>query len=139
MKNALLLLEILLLPCLAFAGTDCRMIDLKDHVELVCVGDEKFTPAPTTAAQRPAAAPRIESEPVAPVKAQAPEVAKPAVPVLAKSDSVRAYHAYLQRDLQRGADLASKRAHRLKMIQDEMRRHPAPPVAEQSVAPEDSQ
>jgi hypothetical protein len=102
------------------------------------VGDEKFVPAPATA-QRSAAAQRIESEPVAPAKAQAPEVAKSAVPVQAKYDSVRAFHAYLQRDLQRGADVASKRAYRLKMIQDEMRRHPAPPVAEQQLATDDFQ
>jgi hypothetical protein len=36
---------LILVPCLAFARTDCRAIEHPDHFEAVCLGDEKAVPA----------------------------------------------------------------------------------------------
>jgi hypothetical protein len=35
---------ILLLPCGAVAGTDCRVVEFPDHVEAVCSGDPRLAP-----------------------------------------------------------------------------------------------
>ena len=34
-----------LLPCTAFAGTDCRVVEFPDHYEAICVGTAEQTPA----------------------------------------------------------------------------------------------
>ncbi len=33
---------LLMSPCTSVADTDCRVIELPDHVELVCAGDPRF-------------------------------------------------------------------------------------------------
>ena len=38
-------LVIVLLPCAAFAATDCRIVEYADHYEAVCVGTAELTPA----------------------------------------------------------------------------------------------
>jgi hypothetical protein len=38
-------LMIVLLPCAAFAATDCRFIEYPDHYEAICIGDADKTPA----------------------------------------------------------------------------------------------
>ena len=35
---------LLIIPALAMAQTDCRVVELKDRLEVVCVGDEKPVP-----------------------------------------------------------------------------------------------
>lgn len=131
MKSALLAVGLLVVPSLVIGGTDCRMTDLEDHVELVCVGDEKFTPLPVNV-QRPAIEQRVQGETAVPAKTQAPAAARPAIsPVQVKTNAVRAFQSYLQQDQQRLTDFASKKAYRQKMIQEERGRHPAPTVEEQ--------
>lgn len=47
---------LVLLPCLVFAVTDCRVVEYPDHFEAVCVGDPKYTPEqPEQADSNPAA------------------------------------------------------------------------------------
>jgi hypothetical protein len=41
----LILLVMVLLPCTAFAGTDCRVVEYPDHYEAICVGDSEKTPS----------------------------------------------------------------------------------------------
>lgn len=38
-------LVMMLFPCTALAGTDCRVIEYPDHYEAVCIGSAEQTPA----------------------------------------------------------------------------------------------
>ncbi len=64
--KTLLITIALLIPTLAFAHTDCKIVQYEDHNEAVCIGDEKPIPE---AAQRPAAALARETA-AAPAKQQ---------------------------------------------------------------------
>ena len=132
MIRLILFLYLLLISTAAFAGTDCRIIDKVDHVELVCVGDEKSAPAPASVF-RPAAQPaeRYQAPGHAAVQASPPAV-QPAPQT--KYNSVKAFHNYLQKDQQWVSDFADKRAYRMRMIQEEMRNTPPPPVQEQPMS-----
>jgi hypothetical protein len=44
----LLMISLILLPGLAFAQTDCRSVELPDHFDAICTGDEKAVPAAET-------------------------------------------------------------------------------------------
>jgi hypothetical protein len=57
---------IVLLPCAAFAATDCRIIEFPDHTEAICVGDPAESPAsPQTSGQNRAPAAGISPEALA--------------------------------------------------------------------------
>lgn len=43
----IILLMMVLLPCTAFANSDCRIIEYPDHTEAVCVGGAEQTSAST--------------------------------------------------------------------------------------------
>jgi hypothetical protein len=38
-------LVMLFLPCTAFAGTDCRIVEYPDHYEAICTGNAEQSPA----------------------------------------------------------------------------------------------
>jgi hypothetical protein len=42
----IILLVMVLLPCAAFAGTNCRVVEYPDHYEAICDGDAEKTPSP---------------------------------------------------------------------------------------------
>lgn len=44
-------LGMVLLPCTAFAATDCRVVEYPDHYEAVCIGDAEQKPASQIAEQ----------------------------------------------------------------------------------------
>ena len=46
---------IVLLPYLAFAATDCRVIEYPDRYEAICTGDAPHTPAPSASRAVPRA------------------------------------------------------------------------------------
>jgi hypothetical protein len=64
-----IVLGILLLPCLLYASTNCKVVEYGDHYDVSCSGDEKSAPASTQ--------PAITNTPVetAPVAAQQGESA----------------------------------------------------------------
>jgi len=43
---------IVMMPCMAFAAVDCRIIEYEDHFEAVCVGDAQQTPTPPGATEQ---------------------------------------------------------------------------------------
>lgn len=135
MTKTIFAILLLLVPAATFAGTDCRIEDKGDHVELICVGDEKFAPAPAAGPLRqPQAAPvpydRQKSQPQAAAPDDQPGgVAQP-------YSASRAFHGYVQKDQQRVKEFESKKAYRNRMIQEEMRRTP-PPLEPQQPIPLD--
>ena len=40
----IIFIGMVLLPCMAIAGTDCRIIEYPDHFEAVCDGDSRQSP-----------------------------------------------------------------------------------------------
>jgi hypothetical protein len=50
----LIALGMLALPCMAFAATDCRVIEYQDHYEAICTGDEKTGPVVNQSTKEPA-------------------------------------------------------------------------------------
>jgi hypothetical protein len=46
-RASLLLFIAAAVPCIANAGTDCKLVEYPDHYEAVCVGDEKYVPQET--------------------------------------------------------------------------------------------
>ena len=74
-----------LLPCMAFANTDCRVINYPDHYEAVCIGDEKapLAPAQQTAPPQVSATitqPVVTAPSQASVTSQAAETAGKSLP-----------------------------------------------------------
>lgn len=161
MKNAIFIatISLLSLPSLVFSGTVCRVVDLGDHVELVCDGDEKYAPVPAGGQKQ---APVFEEaavtgkvpakeavritqpgQTVSSGKAQTPgkvvepvDAASVVQPVVAKSDAAQEFKSYLQHDQKRILDVAAKRAYRFQLIQEAKRRNPQLPEAKQYI-PED--
>jgi hypothetical protein len=46
--RTIILLVMVLLPCMAYAADDCRVIEYPDHYDVVCDGDITQTPASQT-------------------------------------------------------------------------------------------
>lgn len=62
----LIIIALLLLPASSFAQTVCRAVEHPDHLEAVCVGDEKTSPSPETqSAQAPSRAAQMQQQPQA--------------------------------------------------------------------------
>jgi len=47
LRASLLLLIAAAVPCFAYAGTDCKLVEFPDHYEAVCVGDARYVPQET--------------------------------------------------------------------------------------------
>jgi hypothetical protein len=48
----IILLGMVLLPCMAFADSDCRVVEFADHYEAICVGSAEQTPASSQTARQ---------------------------------------------------------------------------------------
>jgi hypothetical protein len=46
--KTVIIISLILLPAISFAQTVCRAVEHPDHLEAVCVGDEKASPVPDT-------------------------------------------------------------------------------------------
>jgi hypothetical protein len=62
MRNKILLLMVLL-PCTAFAGTDCRVVEYADHYEAICDGVAEQAPA--SSPKKPQDQPGVQDQTVA--------------------------------------------------------------------------
>jgi hypothetical protein len=119
-----------LVPYIAFAGTECRSVEFPDHYEAVCLGDKADIPATARlpAQSGPAAAqPAAATQGAAPLaekpSAQTPSAGKTATPVAAGSNAVKTLLDFRKHRLQR-ADVEAKKSVRMKVIQEERRNRP---------------
>lgn len=130
MRKMYIAILLLLVSTAALAGTDCRIEDKGDHVELICVGDEKFSPAPAVGPRQ------------SPQAAVVPRDTRPAQSAISASNdqpgaiapsysAVRSFHGYVNKDQQRVSEVLDKRAYRQRMIQEEQRRTSQTPEPQQ--------
>ena len=134
MRN-LITIALILLPGLSLAHTDCRVVEHPDHVEAVCIGDEKATPAPetppTSAFQRretvPQAAPE-QTRAALPVPLEQPQTAAGAMTSTQSSAPPVPHGTVVNRQgrqqYQKGMEEA--RAARLQLIYDLQQSQPSP-------------
>lgn len=115
---------------LSFAQTNCRAVDLPDHMEAVCVGDEKAVPAPETPAtsafqrevtRQQAVTEQIRvSEPAAAAPAPQPQNSSTAMPMgqttTGQGSPAAVVHRQGRQQYKQGMDEA--RAARQKLISD---------------------
>ena len=89
----IILLVMVLLPGMAFAATDCRIVEYPDHTEAVCVGDAEQTPAShqTTGQQQ------IPGQEQAVASAETPEMELPDVPPekIVRNELARLHGSYV--------------------------------------------
>jgi hypothetical protein len=91
-------LMMVLLPCTAFAATDCRIVEYPDHTEAVCVGDAEQT----TASSQKTELGQIPMQELIPgqeesvASAQTPETEQPDVPpeMIVRNDLARLHGVY---------------------------------------------
>jgi len=55
--NTLILIGMVLVPSLVFAGTLCKVTEFPEYYEVVCTGDEKAVPAPDSSPRAPVSSP----------------------------------------------------------------------------------
>jgi len=82
----IILLMMVLLPGMAFAATDCRIVEYPDHTEAVCVGDAEQTGQQQISGQEQAVA-----------SAETPEMELPDVPPekIVRNELARLHGAYV--------------------------------------------
>lgn len=84
-------LLMVLLPCMAFAATDCRVIEYPDHSEAVCVGDAEQTPT----SSQITGLEQVPGEEQAVASAQTPESEQNIPPeMIVRNELARSHGAY---------------------------------------------
>jgi hypothetical protein len=79
MKKLISLL-MLLFPCAALAGTDCRVVEFADHYEAICSGNASQAPAtPQRSAQEPIT---VQEQEQTAASGQTPEQGQEDVPII---------------------------------------------------------
>jgi len=111
MRNGLVL-GMLLLPSVAFAATDCRVVEYPDQYETVCVGDMSSLPAPP----RPAETVQISPETQEPLSVQS-QVQTP-IPGVPEVDPLQPLPIRGE-PLPRSAGMPAARESRAKLIQEQ--------------------
>jgi hypothetical protein len=121
-----------LLPVTLFAATDCKIVELSDHYEAICVGDEKYLPEMYRGGPETQNIPKLRSVvPTAVPKSSAVGKIDNEHPQ-AQPDAVKQLIAFRQHKLQR-SDVDAKRLVRMQMIKAGMQNQiamPQPQVSE---------
>jgi hypothetical protein len=112
------------------AKTDCRIVDHEDHVELICLGDEKSAPTSTVVKRSDPdfstlVAPATKSSP----QGQKKENDKMKQASTDNPGAQRSFQTYLRTDMQRSGNLEKNKAFRMKVIQEELNNTPSPTVS----------
>jgi hypothetical protein len=121
---------LILLPALSMAKTDCRIVDHEDHVELICLGDEKSAPTSTVIKRSDPnysslITPSTESTP----QGQKNKTEKTINASTDNPGAQRSFQTYLRTDMQRSGNLEKNKAFRMKVIQEELNNTPSPTVS----------